>query len=202
MGGTGLVTKWHKHLWIYGLVSLAALSGCSTTPPSHPDNICEIFTEKPKWHRYAEASRAKWGVPPQILMAILFQESSFKHDALPPKDHILWVIPWGRVSSAKGYPQAKDEVWEEYQQAVGHSASRSDMEDSLDFMGWYLDKAQQLNGVSKWDTYNLYLNYHEGWGGFKRGTYHSKAWLKKTATIVKDRADTYGAQYFACRDHL
>lgn len=28
-------------------------------------------------------------------------------------------------------------------------------------MGWYIQKSQRVNGVSKWDAYGQYLNYHE-----------------------------------------
>ena len=53
-------------------------------------------------------------------------------------------------------------------------ASRDDFADALDFMGWYTSKSQKVNGISKWDAYNQYLNYHEGWGGFSRGSHLQK----------------------------
>ena len=133
-------------------------------------------------------------------MAMMYQESSFRHDARPPKNYLLGIIPWGRVSSAYGYPQAKDEVWSDYvKQNDRFMASRSDFSDAVDFMGWYIDKAQKINGVSKWDAYAQYLNYHEGWGGYSRQSHQSKAWLLNVAQKVKSRADTYGSQYLACK---
>lgn len=174
------------------------LAGCSTSPPKNPDNICSIFEEKPSWRKYADKASNKWGVPPQILFAILAQESGFNSKALPPKNYFLGIVPWGRVSSAAGYPQAKDEVWSDYEKAVDHSASRTSMEDSLDFIGWYADVSSRKNGVSKWDTYNLYLNYHEGWGGYSRKTYAQKGWLLKVARNVSNKASTYGAQLKNC----
>lgn len=183
------------------VVLISLLSACaSTMPPSNTENICDIFNEKPSWKEALEQARAKWGAPPQIILSIIYQESRFKHDAKPPKDYLLWVIPWGRVSSAYGYPQAKDEVWSEYKSQVGGTfASRDNFADAADFVGWYMDKARQINGTSKWDTYNQYLNYHEGWYGFQRGTYVNKAWLKNVALKVKARAERYGAQYVGCR---
>ncbi len=183
------------------IIALAALGACaSTTPPSRPGNICEIFAEKPSWHKALLDVQEKWRVPPQIIMAMMYQESSFRHDARPPKNYLLGIIPWGRVSSAYGYPQAKDEVWSDYvKQNDRFMASRSDFSDAVDFMGWYIDKAQKINGVSKWDAYAQYLNYHEGWGGYSRQSHQSKAWLLNVAQKVKSRADTYGSQYLACK---
>lgn len=91
----------------------------------------------------------RWGAPVQVPMAMMYQESSFKHDALPPRYYFLGFIPWGRVSSAYGYAQAKDETWADYKrEAGGWGASRDDFADALDFMGWYIQKSQRVNGVS------------------------------------------------------
>lgn len=189
----------HKFLLTTGMTVLLAACA-STTPPSSPDNMCDILQEKPSWREALEKSRERWGAPPQIVLSIIYQESSFKHDAKPPKDYLLWIIPWGRISSAYGYPQAKDEVWGEYKEQTGRSfASRDDFEDVADFVGWYMDKAQKINNTSKWDAYSQYLNYHEGWYGFQRHTYANKTWLKNTAAKVRSRAERYGAQYMSCR---
>lgn len=194
-----------KSLRSVRFVSLSMLSGlllacASTAPPSRPDNLCEIFAEKPHWHKALLETQEKWRVPPQIIMAMMYHESSFRHDAKPPKDYLLGFIPWGRVSSAYGYPQAKDEVWSDYvSQNNRFMASRSDFADAVDFMGWYMDKSQKVNGVSKWDAYAQYLNYHEGWGGYSRQSHQNKSWLLNVAQKVKSRADTYGSQYLACK---
>ncbi|WP_189383794.1 hypothetical protein [Advenella faeciporci] len=178
---------------------LLLLSACSTTPPANPENICEIFREKPSWHEAALSTKEKWGVPVHVPMAMMYQESTFRHDARPPKNYVLGIIPWGRVSSAFGYAQAKDEVWSDYRKESNRwSPDRDDFSDALDFMGWYMSKAQKVNGVSKWDAYAQYLNYHEGWTGYRNGSHQSKRWLLNTAQKVKDRASRYSAQYAAC----
>ncbi len=145
------------------LLCLLALAGCaSTRPPGDPENICAIFREKPDWHDAALKVQEKWGAPVQVPIAMMYQESSFRHDALPPRYYFLGFIPWGRVSSAYGYAQAKDETWSDYKrEAGGWFSSRDNFADSLDFMGWYMSKTQRINGVSKWDAYGQYLNYHE-----------------------------------------
>lgn len=188
-----------RFLLVSCLSILLAACATSRTPPAQPENLCAIFAEKPDWHRAAIRSHEKWQVPPQILMAIIYQESSFKHDARPPQRYFLGVIPRGRASSAYGYPQAKDEVWGDYRRQQNSRASRTNMADALDFVGWYSDKSQQVNGVSKWDAYSLYLNYHEGWGGYSRGTYRNKSWLLAIAQRVQERSERYGAQYMHCR---
>ncbi len=112
---------------------LLALAGCATKPPANPDNLCEIFREKPKWHEAALKMQQRWGAPVQVPMAMMYQESSFKHDALPPRYYFLGFIPWGRVSSAYGYAQAKDETWADYKrEAGGWGASRDDFADALE----------------------------------------------------------------------
>jgi len=160
---------------------LAGLTACSTRPPAQPENLCQIFREKPEWHKAALKMNEKWGTPIQVVMAMMYQESSFVHDAQPPMQYFLF-IPTGRASSAYGYAQVKDETWADYQRETGNGWSdRDDFADAIDFMGWYTHKAQRLNGTSKWDAYGQYLNYHEGWGGYRRGSYRSKARISSPA---------------------
>ena len=179
------------------------LAGCATAPPSQPHDLCAIFEEKEDWYYDARDAQEKWGAPKHVLMAMMFQESSFKHDAAPPMEYFLWIIPIGRASSAYGYSQAKTLTWSDYVRETGNSgADRDDFEDAIDFMAWFVYKTHKINGVSKWDAYAQYLNYHEGWGGYKRGTYRKKKWLMSVANKVKHRASRYGAQLKRCEDDL
>lgn len=181
---------------------LALLTACASVP-QEPDNICSIFTENDDWYDAAKEARDKWGVPVHVPLAIMYQESSFKHDAAPPMEYFLGLIPIGRASDAYGYAQAKTMTWDDYVRETGNSwSSRSDFDDAMDFMGWFIAKTHKLNGVSKWDARNLYLNYHEGWGGYRRGTYQSKSWLIKVASRVDDRARRYAGQYKRCQQDL
>lgn len=188
------------------LLAVAAtllLGGCATPPPQNTSNLCEIFYEHRDWYDAAAKVRDKWGVPIHVPMSIMYQESSFKHNARPPMRWFLGFIPYGRASSAYGYSQAKTVTWDEYvKEADRFWASRDNFDDAIDFMGWYISKSQRLNGVSKWDAHNQYLNYHEGWGGYKRGSYKKKAWLVQTAKKVDSRAKTYAAQLKSCEDDL
>ncbi|WP_041942627.1 hypothetical protein [Vibrio furnissii] len=190
-----------KATWI-SVSTLLLLAGCATTPPSQQSNLCDIFREKPQWYDDAVAMNDAWGTPIQIAMAIIKQESSFRHDAKPPKDYLLGFIPWGRVSSAYGYAQAQDPAWEDFQRATDHGGSRTNFDDSLMFIGWYTSETQKTLGISKWDTYHQYLAYHEGRGGFKRKSYQSKPALIKVARKVEQQAKDYGWQLKQCRQEL
>lgn len=185
------------------LPGLLALGGCATTPPSNPENICAIFREKPEWHDAALNVQKKWGAPVPVPMAMMYQESSYKHDAVPPRYYFLGFIPWGRVSSAYGYAQVKDETWADYKKAAGGwTSSRDNFADALDFMGWYMKRTQQLNGVSMSDAYAQYLNYHEGWTGYRNRSYDRNAWLKTVSQKVQARANKFATQYKSCEKDL
>ena len=173
-------------------------SGCSVSPPSNPNNLCSIFQEKDSWYSAAHEVHDKYGVPIHVAMAIMYQESSFVEDAKPPMRWFLF-IPYGRGSSAYGYAQAQDPVWEDYLDEAGSFFSdRDDFVDALDFIAWYMTKTKEANGIALSDAYNQYLNYHEGWNGFKNGSYRSKDWLLKAARSVQQRADSYKQQLLHC----
>lgn len=184
------------------LLSVSLLGGCATSPPKEQSNLCEIFREKPSWYDDAVDMQKEWGTPIQVSMAIVKQESSFRHDARPPKDYLLGFIPWGRVSSAYGYAQAQDPAWEDFQKSTDHGGSRTAFSDSLMFIGWYTSETQKQLGISKWDAYNQYLAYHEGRGGYKRKSYQSKPSLIRVARKVEQQAKDYGWQLKQCRQEL
>lgn len=182
---------------------LVWLSACATAPPSKPENICNIFREKSGWYKDAKAAEKRWGTPIQVQMAIIYQESSYRHNVKPPRGRLLWVIPWRRPSSAYGYTQALDSTWKWYKKQTGNSwASRASFADATDFVAWYVAQSNKTIGISKWDAYSNYLAYHEGQAGFKRGTYKNKSWLKKTAYRVSARAKRYASQLSGCRKDL
>ena len=133
------------------LLTVVALivSGCATPPPSNQSNLCSIFRQYPDWYEDAVDMQQKWGTPINVVMAMMKQESSYRHDALPPKDYVLGFIPWGRVSSAYGYAQAQDPAWSDFQKQTGHGGSRSSFDDAIQFMGWYTNATQRQLGITK-----------------------------------------------------
>ncbi|MGB2078188.1 MAG: hypothetical protein ACPHV3_00270 [Vibrio sp.] len=187
-------------LWI--VIAGLTLSGCATAPPSNQSDICEIFRENPSWYKDAQKMNDEFGVPIQISMAFIKQESSFIHDARPPRKYILGFIPWKRPSSAFGYAQAQDPVWGEYQDQFDSWADRDDFGDAIMFVGWYIDGTSRQLGISKWDSYRQYLAYHEGRGGYSRGSYNSKPSLIQVARKVETNANNYGWQLKQCQAEL
>lgn len=182
--------------------ALASALGCASAP-RQPDSICAIFDQKGRWYRAARRSEKRWGTPIHVQMAIIYQESTFEHDARPPRGRLLGVIPWKRPSDAYGYAQALDSTWQRYQEDTGRrGADRDSFADAIDFVGWYTNESQRLAGISKWDPYNQYLAYHEGQGGWKRGTWRDKDWLMQTARNVDHRAREWGAQLRRCERSL
>ncbi len=178
------------------------LASCATPPPRDHNDICLIFEQNEDWYEDAKDMKARWGTPMSLAMAIVKQESAFVHDAKPPKKYLLGILPWGNISSAYGYAQALDGTWEDYQRATGDGGSRSDFGDSLQFIGWYTASAKGELGIPFSDGYGHYLAYHEGRGGYKKGSYQSKAWLKKVASRVNKLAKKYREQLLRCMPAL
>jgi hypothetical protein len=184
-------------------LSCIILAACSNTPPENINSSCAIFEDKDDWYDDTKESFERWGVPIHVQLAIIYQESSFKHDAKTEMEYFLWIIPIGRKSTAYGYAQVKDDTWEWYRQSTQNwGADRDDFADAADFIGWYGKRSYDTLKISKWDAYNQYLAYHEGQGGYKRKTYNSKPWLLAVARKVDKRAKMYRAQLATCEEEL
>jgi len=180
-------------------VGLSIMGGCATAPPRNSGNICQIFDQYPGWYSDARATQKRWGTPVNVLMAFVQRESGFREKARPRRPRFLF-IPLPRRSSAYGYAQAQDPVWKAYRKATGRwFKSRTDMDDSLDFIGWYTDRIHRELGISKWDPRHLYIAYHEGIGGYRTGRWRHEDGLLETAAAVDHRAREYGAQLRRCR---
>jgi hypothetical protein len=197
---------WNRYWpWLAGLLSggLLLLASCATAPPRNVNDACAIFAEYDDWLPGAKAASQRWGVPLPVLLAIIYHESAFRSDAQPPRRWILGFIPGPRPSTAYGYSQALDDTWERYIAATGNrGANRDDFGDAVDFVGWYVDETTRRNRIAKSDAYHQYLAYHEGQGGFARGTYRQKPWLMQRARQVRQQADRYQAQLNRCESRL
>ena len=88
-----------------------------------------------------------------------------------------------------------------YIKSVWDSGSQSSFcfEDSLDFISWYMLKTTKINKVPLSNVYLQYLNYHEGWGGYKRGSYNKNSALKSVARKVERQSNLYKQQLKDCR---
>ena len=185
------------------LLSIILISSCASSPPASVDDVCKIFKERYSWYKAAKKTEKRWKIPVSVSMAIIKQESSFRADARPERRKLLGFIPWKRVTSARGYAQAVDGTWEMYlNDRGGWFVSRNDFEDSVDFVGWYNYKTHKQLGISVTNARALYLAYHEGRGGYKRGSYRTKPWLLSVADKVQRQADRYQVQYNGCKKKL
>jgi len=189
---------------IFLLLGIMTLTACvSYPPPSDINNVCHIFKQYPKWYTAARDVEQRWKVPIAVQMAIVHQESKFDAHARPPRTKLLGIIPWKRPSTAVGYAQALHSTWALYKQRNGGIlTSRGDFADGVDFIGWYANQANKTAGISRSDTYSLYLAYHEGVGGYQRKTYLSKPWLIGVARKVSSRASLYNLQLNGCKNSL
>jgi hypothetical protein len=182
--------------------SCAFVAGCIQPQPRYVNNICSIFIQYPSWYWAAQETKRRWGVPIPVQMAIIHQESRFTADAKPPRTKLLWVIPWKRPSSSYGYTQALETTWKRYRAHRGGRGARDEFSDASDFIGWYAHLSQQRAGISKADAFHLYLAYHEGISGYRRGTYRRKPWLINVAKKVNRRALIFSRQLAACQAKL
>lgn len=181
---------------------LAMLSGCAVYQPTDTNDLCKIFKGETDWYEDAVEARDQWRTPIAGMMAIMHQESRFVAHAQPERDWFLWIIPLPRRSTAYGYAQAQDPVWNEYT-ADGHAFDvRDDFGDAINFIGWYMHGSSARLGIKKGDIYSQYLAYHEGRGGFEKRSFDSKPWLKQVASKVSRQAQRYQRQLKSCKAAL
>jgi len=183
------------------------LGSCSSSPPEFADaprnqgDVCAIFSQRPGWLDAVTASEVKWGAPIAVQMAIMWRESSFRADARPLRKttNVLGFTSTEQLSSAFGFAQAINSTWDWYRDETGNSgADRTRFEDAADFVGWYMAKSRDSNGIAMHDAYNQYLAYHEGHAGHRRGSYRAKTWLMSVADKVQDQALLYQSQLDRC----
>jgi hypothetical protein len=191
--------------WPITTLLLLFLVGCASTPPRQSEDACSLFSEKggwvDNWNRHTLRAEREFGIPQHVILATLWQESRFHAKARPPRDRLLGFIPWKRPSSAYGYPQALDSTWAWYRKDTGGGplTRRSSFKHAAHFVGWYHAQSHRINGIARNDTYNLYLAYHEGHGGYRRGTYRGKPGLTEVAHKVQQMATLYERQLQDCR---
>ena len=195
-----MILKFRPYLAVMALLLLN--NSCATYQPARTDDICSIFRGDIDWYASARDANKHWGTPVWVMMAIIDQESRFVSDAQPER-HWFLFIPLPRNSSAYGYAQAQDQTWDKYMKETGNNGhDRDDFADAINFVGWYTNTTQRILGISKWDAYNQYLVYHEGYGGYKSGSWKNKEWLKRVAGKVRSKAATYNGQLKQCRPEL
>jgi hypothetical protein len=181
---------------------LILLSGCTSlfiesNSTSHPSNACNILKENNDWLNATKQTYKKWSIPASIQLSFIKTESSFIFNARPIKREGFFFDDY--YSSAFGFSQALDGTWLEYKQSTSnYNAKRTSFSDSVDFIGWYLNNVSKQSRIKKHDIYNLYLAYHEGISGWKRGSYKKKKWLVAKAKKIKSNTLLFSKQLRNC----
>ncbi len=192
-------------LGLIGVMAATPLSSCATTHqlPDEPGDACDMFRNQGGWWRAVRASERRWGAPPALQLAIIRQESGFQYRARPPRGRFLWIFPGAHITSAHGYSQALNQTWDEYKRARGdNGVDRTEFSDATDFVAWFASVSHRQLGIPWNDARGHYLAYHEGHGGYSRGSYQGNASLMASASRVQGYYDTYSAQLDRCQSQF
>ena len=115
-----------------------------------------------------------------------------------PLDH-----PLGTRVVGQGVRPGAGPAWSDYTDQRGSLfRSRSDIEDALDFIGWYNHGTARELEIAKTDARNLYLAYHEGRGGYRKGSWKGKPKLQRIAERVAETTRRYEGQLKRCESEF
>ena len=186
---------------IYFIIFFFVVS-CSSVP-KYSENACKIFDEKYLWYKHSKKSSEKWGVPIEIILAVIHKESGFVRFARPKRTKLFKIIPYRRPSSSFGFSQAVDKTWELYKtENEKPIALRISFKSSVDFVGWYFWKTNKINKISLNNAYSLYLNYYLGWGNYAKKTYKTDRKAIIFAKSVETQSKIYKNQLRECQKSL
>jgi hypothetical protein len=191
-------------LRILPVVAIGLFLAACATKPDRIDNVCAVFGQNNgwvgNWYRDATTASQKHGIPVHVLMATIRMESGFDQRARPPRRGGFLFFRGKPISTAYGYSQALDGTWADYQRETGnYRARRTNFANAVDFVGWYHGKSVRTLGIAPHDTYNLYLAYHQGHGGYRRGSYRNNTAIQNYARRTANMAQSYHGQMQGCR---
>ena len=180
---------------------VSTLAGCLSAPLKNTSNLCEIFTEK-GWYKDSRKASKRWNGDIAVMMAMIYQESSFKARARPPRKKILGIIPGPRPASAYGYAQAINATWDIYKKSTGNKgADRNKFKDAVDFVGWYNDQSRRKKSIKKM-TRITFISPITRMADFRRGLFEIRKWLKDASRKVAKRSARYRSQLNGCESRL
>jgi hypothetical protein len=192
-----------RHLLLPAALLLSLGACVSNDRPDDPGDACAIMDQNGGWWRSLKRAEDRWGAPPALVLAIVRQESGFDNDARPARGRGFLFFPGRRPSTAHGYAQALNATWDEYERARGdQGADRDEFSDAADFVSWYASLSHSQLDLPYSNARGHYLAYHEGRGGYRRGSYRGKATLEASAARVQAYRDTYAAQLDRCDGRL
>ena len=143
----------HFKKFKFYLIIFFIFTSCSSVP-KNTKNSCDIFEERYLWYKHTKASYEKWGAPVHLQLAFVKKESDYNWLAKPPRKKLFKVIPFIRPSSSFGYSQAVVGTWEQYKRETNNKyATRVRFKESVDFIGWYINKTSKILKISKKHAY-------------------------------------------------
>ena len=178
------------------------IASCSSVP-KHPLNACKIFGEKYLWYKHAKKSSETYEAPLHIILAFVNKESGFNRWAKPKRTKLFKIIPYKRPSSSFGYSQAVKKTWELYKTETDNPlALRARFKDSVMFIGWNINKTNEINQIPFNDSYRQYLNYYLGWGNYAKEAYKTDKKAIIFAKSVQKQSNIYRSQLRECQKSL
>lgn len=144
-----------------------------------PDNpFCRALYQHHDWLDAAVITESHWGLPLHIALAEL-------------------NLSIGTEATEYINPTSSD--WEEYRLATENWAGQfSDIETSLDFLGWHAQTARHRNNLTMDQAGQLYIASRIGHGGLYRKEYKSDLLLLRQAEKIDIRALQYREDLKAC----
>ena len=169
--------------------------------PHDLDQVCIILDHDRIWKQSLLRVKREWGVPIELVLAIIRHESSFRAHARPHhKRHQFRLFSRGRTSSAYGYAQVLDRTWRWYKSKTRNSDHRRDhFPHAVNFVGWYLHITHTMLHIPFEDYKSHYLAYHEGHHGFKEKSYARKKRLINYTQEINQTAKRYHKQLKRCK---
>lgn len=166
--------------------TLSSTNNQASSTNSKSSSICTLLKQHPTWLQAVQDTEKKWGVPAEVQLAIIKQESDFNANAK------------NSTSTATGFAQVINKSWSAYLDANNKHDSRNDFHAAIDFIGWYANQIHRYADINPANAYKLYLAYHEGIGGYRHLATHPKPAVVKLAQNVQQIATMYAEQMVSC----
>lgn len=169
----------HSRTLTVVLISFA-LVGCFGSGAKHVEpDICELLDENDEWLKPLANAQANYGTPVSLTLALLEQPLS-EFD----KAHVL--------------PRTAD--WDEYRvRTENWAASPRNIEDAVDFIGWFSQESIKRNKLSWSNVSAHYLSYRLGHGGYHRYDAEKYPELKMKADKIQQQSHKWQQSLKRCQ---
>ena len=192
-----------------------ALTGCGFSPPDDALDACNVVDSAGVRGRRSLSKHEDTSASDRArVLAVFYTESTFRKKVKAPRHErsignfwCIWRFWNGfrckRISSSRGFTQAIDATWDEFQDAT-KAGKRSNFDDSVRFVHWYTKRIAKVCGsAAAKSDYAFYVGYYAGIGNCRasrlEGITEANPTAHKLAVKFADRAESYRHQLRACR---